>query len=103
MHEVLNSFKQHWSQKFHKNFINFEKPQIFSKIPKVRPKGMKCMIKWGIKDLTSWEEQDQGRKTLRNEIWSKREEFGRWKGWKKSREIEEKWSEIARILYIETS
>ena len=65
MHEVLNSFKQHPSQKFHKNFINFEKPQIFSKIPKVRSKGMKCMIKWGIKDLTSEEEQDQ---SLRNEF-----------------------------------
>ena len=56
MHEVLNSFKQHPSQKFHKNFINFEKSQKFSKIPKVRSKGMKCMIKWGIKDLTSEEE-----------------------------------------------
>ena len=46
MHEVLNSFKQQLSQKFHKNFINFEKSQKFSKIPKVRSKGMKCMIKW---------------------------------------------------------
>ena len=72
MHEVLNSLKQHPSQKFHKNFINFEKPQNFSKIPKVRSKGMKCMIKWGIKDLTSEEEQDQGRKTLGNEVWSER-------------------------------
>ena len=27
MHEFLNSFKQHPSQKFHKNFINFEKTQ----------------------------------------------------------------------------
>ena len=25
MHEVLNSLKQHPSQKFHENFINFEK------------------------------------------------------------------------------
>ena len=38
---------------------------------------MKCMIKRGIKDLTSEEEQDQGRKTLGNEVWSEREEFGR--------------------------
>ena len=80
MHEVLNSFKQHPSQKFHKNFINFEKPQKFSKIPKVRSKGMKCMIKWGIKDLTSEEERDQGQNSPRNEIWSEREEFGMWKG-----------------------
>jgi len=29
MHEILNSFKQHPSQKFHNNFINFEKPQKF--------------------------------------------------------------------------
>ena len=31
MHEVLNLFKQHPSQKFHKTFINFEKPQNFLK------------------------------------------------------------------------
>ena len=30
------------------------------------------VIKWGIKDLTSEEEQDQGRKTLGNEVWSER-------------------------------
>ena len=64
MHNVLKPFKQNPYQKFHKNFINFEKPQNFSKIPKVRSKGMKCMIKWGIKDFTSEEEQDQGRKLL---------------------------------------
>ena len=29
MHEALNSFKQHPSQKLHKTFINFEKPQNF--------------------------------------------------------------------------
>ena len=34
MHEDLNSFKQYPSQKFHKNFINFEKPQKISKNPK---------------------------------------------------------------------
>ena len=38
---------------------------------------MKCMIKRGIKDLTSEEEQDQGRKSLGNEVWSEREKFGR--------------------------
>ena len=27
MHEHIGSFKQNPSQKFHKNFINFEKPQ----------------------------------------------------------------------------
>ena len=29
MHEASNSFKQHPSQKLHKTFINFEKPQNF--------------------------------------------------------------------------
>ena len=31
MHEVLSLFKQHPSQKLHKTFINFEKPQKISK------------------------------------------------------------------------
>ena len=56
------------------------------------------MTKWGIKDLTSEEEQDQGRKKLGNEVWSEREEFGRWNDWKQSREIEEKWSKIVLTL-----
>ena len=45
MHEHLRSFKQNPNQKFCKNFINFEKPQKFSKSPKVRSEYMKCMIK----------------------------------------------------------
>ena len=36
---------QHPTQELHKNFINFEKPQSLSKIPKVWSKDMKCMIK----------------------------------------------------------
>ena len=43
MHEVLNSLKQHPSQKLHKTFINFEKPQNFSNNPKPRSKFMKCV------------------------------------------------------------
>ena len=43
MHEVLNSFKQHLSQKLHKTFINSEKPQNFSNNLKPRSKCMKCM------------------------------------------------------------
>ena len=31
MHEVLNLFKQHPSQKLHKTFINLENPKIFEK------------------------------------------------------------------------
>ena len=45
MHDDLYSFKQNSSQKFHKNFINFEKSQKISKTPKVRSECMKCMIK----------------------------------------------------------
>ena len=44
IHEHLRSFKQNPTQKFHRNFINFEKPQKFSKTPKVRSKEMKDMI-----------------------------------------------------------
>ena len=36
MHEVLRSYKQIPTQKFHQNFINFEKPQNFWKTPKPR-------------------------------------------------------------------
>ena len=43
MHEVLNLFKQHPSQKLHKTFINFEKPQKILNNPKPRSKCMKCM------------------------------------------------------------
>ena len=34
MHDVLKSKLQTSSQKFHNNFINFEKPQNFYKNPK---------------------------------------------------------------------
>ena len=34
MHELLESFTQNPSQKFHKNFINFEKPQKKIQKPK---------------------------------------------------------------------
>ena len=38
MHDDLNSFKQKPTQKFCEKLINFEKLQIFQKIPKVRSK-----------------------------------------------------------------
>ena len=41
MHEVLRSHKHIPTQKFHQNFINFEKPQNFSKTPKPRFQNMK--------------------------------------------------------------
>ena len=34
MHDHLKSFKQNPSQNFHKNFINFEKPNKVFKNPK---------------------------------------------------------------------
>ena len=34
MHDDLNSFKQKPTQKFHKNFINSERPQKIFKNPK---------------------------------------------------------------------
>ena len=75
MHYHLGSNIQNLSQKFSKNFIDFEKYQNFPKTRKVRLQIVKCMMKRGIKDLTSEEEQDQGRRTLGNEVWSEREEF----------------------------
>ena len=75
MHYHLGSNIQNLSQKFSKNFIDFEKSQNFPKTRKVRLQNVKCMMKRGIKDLTSEEEQDQGRRTLGNEVWSEREEF----------------------------
>ena len=75
MHYHLGSNIQNLSQKFSKNFIDFEKSQNFPKTRKVRLQIVKCMMKRGIKDLTSEEEQDQGRRTLGNEVWSEREEF----------------------------
>ena len=61
------------------------------------------MIKREIKDLTSEEKQDQGPRTLGNEVWSEWEVFGRWKELNQLREIEENGFEIARRLYIEPS
>ena len=36
MHEHIRSFKQNPTQKFHQNFINFEKPPKFQEIPKIQ-------------------------------------------------------------------
>ena len=40
MHKVLRSHKHNPTQKLQQNFINFEKPQIFLKIPKSRSECM---------------------------------------------------------------
>ena len=70
MHVHLGSNIQNPSQKFSENFIDFDKSQNFPKTPKVKSQKMKCMMKKGIKDLISEEKQDQGRRTLRNEVFS---------------------------------
>ena len=101
MHDDLKPFSQSPSQKFHKNSINFEKPQSLSKIPKVRSENMKCMIEW-VKRITPDERiWSLGRKSLGNKVFSEKNVFGRWKDTKVSREIERSESEIAQTLYIE--
>ena len=45
MHDDLKSPKQKPIPKIAQKLQNFEKPQSLSKIPKVRSKNMKCMIK----------------------------------------------------------
>ena len=50
MHNDLNSFKQNPSQKFRKYFINFEKPQKFSKTQKPRSNAWNA---WIMKELGS--------------------------------------------------
>ena len=69
MHEHIGSSKQNPTQNFCKNLINFEKPQGFSKTPKVRSKEMKCMINERMKIIlegeNTLEAEDQVRKIKR--------------------------------------
>ena len=51
---------------------------------------MKCMKNEGFKTLTREETLDLGRKSQGNEVWSKREVFGKKERHFLSREIEEK-------------
>ena len=101
MHDDLKSFSRSLSQKFHKNSIDFEKPQSLSKIPKVRSENMKCMREWVKKIIPDERRWSLGWKSLAKEVLSEKNVFGRWKGTKVSREIEKSQSEIARTLYIE--
>ena len=50
MHDVLKSFKQNPTKIFCKNFINFEKPQKFSKTQKPR---FNAWNAWRMKELGS--------------------------------------------------
>ena len=54
MHEDFKAFSQKPTQKFHTNFINFEKSQKFSKTQKLRLKIMKCM---NMRDLKTYQEK----------------------------------------------
>ena len=103
MHDDLKPFSQSLSQKFHKNSINFEKPQSLSKIPKVRLEDMKCMRQREKSTYQMKKRRSLGWKTLGKEVWSERERgFGMWRvnrSWERLRKNE---PEIARILYIES-
>ena len=103
MHKHLTSFWQNPSQKFSKNFIDFEKSQNFPKTRKVRLQIVKCIMKRGIKDLTSEEEQDQDQRRSGEKIWSEWKVFGKVRSLKGSKEIKKSEWEIVQILYIETS
>ena len=73
MHDVLRSKIQSPSQKFHNNFINFEKPKIFKKSQKVRSNAWKRRIR----TLTKW-----------RQTWSRPKNPWGWSlEWKREREV----------------
>ena len=76
MHEHLGSFTQNPSQKFHKNFINFEKPQNLSLMREMHEE-------WRIKDPYQ-----------RRKAWSRlKSKWGRWRVWVRS-----VWERIERVF-----
>ena len=94
MHDVLRSKLQSPFQKFHTNFINFEKPQNFSKNPK---KLGQMHEKERIRTVTKW------RKPLSRpkNPWGWSLEWGREVlGGEKSEEIEQNEFHITLTLYI---
>ena len=62
MHEHLTSFWQNPSQKFRKNFIDFEKPQQFPKPPKVRSEMHEMYDKMKKRGSYLWKMQDQNQR-----------------------------------------
>ena len=60
MHDILRTKIQNPSQKFHNNFINFEKPQNFQKIPKKLGQMHEMHEKEGLGPLLSEEKLDLG-------------------------------------------
>ena len=92
MYDVLRSKIQNSSQKFHNNFINFEKPQNFQKNPKKLGQMHDMHEKEGLGSLPSEEKLNLGRRILEDDVWSERERERFWevKRRRLSREIEEK-------------
>ena len=76
MHEHLGSLTQNLSQKFHKTFINFEKPHKNFKNPKPRSKCVKCMKNEWKRDHTKWFEIRKGWKSHGFEVWERRKCLG---------------------------
>ena len=62
--------------KFHKTFINFEKPQKNFKNPKPRSKCVKCMKNEWKRDHTKWFEIRKGWKSHGFEVWERRKCLG---------------------------
>ena len=95
MHDVLRSKIQDPSQKFHKNFINFEKIPKFSK----NSKNLGQMHeKEGLGPLPSEEQLHIGWKVIEDEVWSEREREVL--GGEKSRGIKQNEFQIALNKYI---
>ena len=103
MHEVLNSLKQHPPQKFHKNFINFEKPQKFPKSPKVWSKMHEMYDKRMKRGSYLWKMQDQNQRKSGEMFLSDWEVFWEVKRLNGSREIKKNEWEITLNVWIETS
>ena len=75
MYDVLRSKIQKSSQKFHNNFINFEKPQNFQKNPKKLGQMHEMHENEGLGSLPSEEKLDLGKRILDDEVWSERKRF----------------------------
>ena len=70
MHEVFKIKSSKTNPKFQQYFINFEKPQNFSKTPNPRFQNMKCMEMKEIRSLPSEERLEKSLKIPREEVWS---------------------------------
>ena len=97
MYEVLNSFKWKPIPKFQEQLINFEKPQNFSKTPKLK---FQNMISMKNERLESYQEKKilkKLEKSQRKRFGVREIVFGRWTGADRLREIEEMRIESQRM------